>query len=73
VGNGQGAPPQERAFVQIALGSNAAEDKVRASAQIMNNDVSSGRSLKWPKPYDEAFMHRGIALAPRLIVFVAFR
>lgn len=57
----QGKPVDERQFVQIALGSNAHEDKVRFfGANLEQPD------LRWPKPYDEVFMRRGISLARQL-------
>ena len=57
----QGAPLQERAFVQIALGSNAAADKVSFFGANYEQP-----NLRLPKPYDQEFMRRGIALAPNL-------
>ncbi|WP_441259616.1 hypothetical protein AB7008_23660 [Bradyrhizobium sp. 521_C7_N1_3] len=57
----KGVPLLERDFIQIALGSNAAQDKVNYFGA--NHERSNGT---WPKPYDEAFMRRGIDLAANL-------
>lgn len=59
--DGQGVAVSEPDFIQIALGSNAHEDKIRFFGA--NHEQSDHR---WPKSYDEAFMRRGIALAQQL-------
>jgi hypothetical protein len=59
--NGKGALILERDFLHIALGSNAAQDKVNYFGA--NFEQSNGT---WPKPYDENFMRRGITLAAKL-------
>lgn len=59
----QGKSVDERSFVQIALGSNAHEDKVRFFGA--NHEQPDQR---WPEACDRAFMEHGIALSGCLVI-----
>jgi hypothetical protein len=60
--NAADEPVPERRFVQIALGSNAHEDKIRFFGANLEQPDGT-----WPEYCDRAFMNRGIELSSQLI------